>query len=326
MPTHLMSEYQLAILEMFRRLSSNISRVRLWMRMLSRRLARLMIVLWAFIESDFLTFAIPNTTFGLVSALAGSQFVQGSRPVLAEILKRTPSVLLFNVYNLLIFDLANQRCPESVEEDRINKPWRPIPSKQITSEQARKVLFLTSVAALGCNYALGVWNEGLMVQVLSYYYNELKGGDGLLRDTIIAVSYGLANRTSLQIAIGPHNTINAQGHIWTAFISLVIMTTMHIQDLKDQQGDKILGRLTMPLVFGDGLCRLALAMFIPFWSFVSVRLWELNLVWSSFPCGLGIFVAARVLSKRHRQEDARTWRWWCIWHASLYALPLLSKA
>ena len=36
---------------------------------------------------------------------------------------------------------------------------------------------------------LGKRNEGLWVQVLSYYYNELKGCSGLLRDVIIAISF-----------------------------------------------------------------------------------------------------------------------------------------
>lgn len=281
-------------------------------------------IIWGFIESDFFTFAIPNTTFGIVSALASSQLVEGPSLSLVEVLQRAPYVLLFNFYSLLIFDLANQRSPESVEEDRINKPWRPIPSGRITSEQTRTATLFTAPLALGCNYLLGIWSEGLMVQVLSYYYNELKGGDGMFRDVIIAISYGLANRTSLQLAISPHNAISRQGHIWTGVISLVIITTMHIQDLKDQKGDRKLGRRTMPLVFGDQPCRVAIAFFIPFWSYVAVAFWKLSLVAACVPCILGGYIAARVLLKREQPQDARTWRLWCLWHASLYAFPILS--
>ncbi len=169
--------------------------------------------MWGFIESDFFTFAVPNTIFGLVSALASSQLLEGPQPLLVDVLRRGPSVLLFNFYNLLIFDIANQRSPEFIEEDRVNKPWRPIPSGQITSEQTRKAVLFIAPAALGLNYILGVWNAGLLVQVLSYYYNDLKGGSGLLRDVIIAISYGLANRTSLQLAIGPENTISSKGQL-----------------------------------------------------------------------------------------------------------------
>jgi 4-hydroxybenzoate polyprenyltransferase len=283
-------------------------------------------IIWGFVESDFFTFAIPNTTFGLVSAVANSRFLEGPRPLLVEVLRRGPLVLFYNFYSLLLFDLANQQSPESVEEDRVNKPWRPIPSGLITSEQTREVMLFTAVAALGFNYMLGIWNEGLLVQVLSYYYNELKGGDGLLRDVIIAISYGLANRTSLQLAIGPENTVSSEGQRWTAVISTIILTTMHIQDLKDQKGDRKLGRKTMPLFLGDGLCRIALAILVPFWSLFAVNFWRLGIICSSFYYLLAALISIRVLVKREQKKDARTWRLWCLWHASLYTLPLLSNA
>jgi 4-hydroxybenzoate polyprenyltransferase len=286
---------------------------------------RVLHISWGFIESDFFTFAVPNTVFGLVSALASSRVLEGPQPLLIDVLRRGPSVLFFNFYSLLLFDLANQQSPESVEEDRINKPWRPIPSGQITSEQTRKAILYTALAALGFNHILGVWNEGLLVQVLSYYYNELKGGSGLLRDVIIAISYGLANRTSLQLAIGPENTVSAEGRLWTAVISTIVLTTMHIQDLKDQEGDRKLERKTMPLLLGDRSCRVVLACLIPLWSMFSVRFWKLGVICSSLYFVLAALIATRVLVKREQQQDTWTWRLWSFWHASLYVIPLLSK-
>lgn len=91
---------------------------------------------WDFIESDFTTFAVPNTTFGVVGAVASAALVDGPvslRPSLLQIILRLPSILAFNVVNLLVFDLANQRSPSSVVEDRINKPWRPIPQVRTLS-------------------------------------------------------------------------------------------------------------------------------------------------------------------------------------------------
>lgn len=91
---------------------------------------------WNFIESDFTTFAIPNTAFGVVGAVASVALVDGPvslRPTLIRIILRLPSILAFNIANLLVFDLANQRSPSSVVEDRINKPWRPIPQVRTLS-------------------------------------------------------------------------------------------------------------------------------------------------------------------------------------------------
>ncbi|KAK8062546.1 hypothetical protein PG997_014643 [Apiospora hydei] len=283
-------------------------------------------ILWGFIESDFLTFAVPNSAFGLLGALAGSRLLNGPPPLPVEVLRRSPAVLFFNFYSLLIFDLANQYPPESVEEDRVNKPWRPIPSGLVTSEQARQAMLLTAPVCLAANYMLGLWNEGLLVQVLSYYYNELNGGGGLFRDAIIAVSYGLANRASLKLATGPENVVSVSGHAWTAIVSGIILTTMHIQDLKDQRGDRKLRRKTLPLFLGDGLCRIALAILIPFWSLVNVGFWNLGFMSSSSYCLLAVLISKRVLTKREKQDDARIWKLWCFWLTSLYALPLLTRS
>ncbi|KAI0412611.1 UbiA prenyltransferase family [Xylaria grammica] len=282
-------------------------------------------IIWRFTESDIFTFAIPNTVFGLLGAMAGPRLLEGPQPPFIDVLRRGPSVLFFNFYSLLLFDLANQRSPESVEEDRVNKPWRPIPSGEITSEETRDALLFTALAALGMNYVLGVWSEGLLVQALSYYYNELNGGNGLLRDVIIAVSYGLANQTSLHLASGPENTMSPQGRVWTVVISTIVLTTMHVQDLKDQGGDSKRRRKTLPLLLGDRPCRIALSLLIPFWSWIAVKFWELDVTCSFFYCLLAVIIAKRVLLKRAQRDDARTWRLWCFWHASLYALPVLSS-
>jgi 4-hydroxybenzoate polyprenyltransferase len=282
-------------------------------------------VAWGFLESDYLTFAVPNTIFGLVGALSGPKVIDGPLPLFREVLQRAPAVLLFNSYSLLIFDLANQRSPESVHEDRINKPWRPIPSGRVTSEQTRWAILVAAPTALALNYVLGIWKEGLLVQTLNWYYNDLRGGDEVFRDAIIAISYGLANQTSLRLAISSRNSISQQGSVWTAIISGIILTTMNIQDLKDQHGDRIRGRKTIPLCVGDRVCRYALAFFIPFWSLICASFWCLPMMLYCVPLALGLLVAWRVLTKRTPQEDSYTWKLWCVWHATLYALPLLSS-
>ncbi|KAI4602865.1 hypothetical protein KJ359_008085 [Pestalotiopsis sp. 9143b] len=228
---------------------------------LSRQLLEAWRIAWLFIESDILTFVVPNTLFGLASAMAGPPLLDGPTPDLADVLlRRAPRVLLFFLYNTFLFTLANQRSPEAAREDAANKPWRPIPAGLITPDQTRSLLLCLAPAALGLNCYLSMWTQGLLVQVLSYYYNELQGGAGALREVILAASYGLANRTSLQLAAGQDSAIAAQGDCWILLVSMIILTTMHVQDLKDQVGDRRAGRRTLPLVVGDGVCRVLLAV------------------------------------------------------------------
>ncbi|KAM0254293.1 hypothetical protein ACHAQJ_006933 [Trichoderma viride] len=199
-------------------------------------------LIWEFTESNFPTFVIPNTAFGILGALASSRLADGQTPSLWQLAQCFPKVVAFNWYNVLIFDLANQRSEESIKEDLINKPWRPIPSGKVTGEQTRRFMLVAIPIALALNYYFGVWKEGIFIQILTWLYNDLKGGDEVVRDLIISIAYGCFNHGSLQIALSARATVNQGGMTWISIISGVILTTMQVQDLKDQDGDRTRGR------------------------------------------------------------------------------------
>ncbi|XXH05341.1 hypothetical protein Hte_011767 [Hypoxylon texense] len=298
----------------------------------SRKASLALNILWGFLESDFVTFAIPNTAFGVFGAIASPVLVQGpssssTHLTATQILQRFPLILGFNVANLLIFDLANQRAPQSVAEDRINKPWRPIPRGQVSMDQVRRLMLVCIPVTMALNYTLGVWQQGTSILVLTWMYNDLRGGDeAFLREILISIAYGLFNSGSLAVAVGPgYPSLSIQGLTWTAVISGVILTTMQVQDLKDQEGDRTRGRRTIALFLGDQVSRVSIAFFVCFWSCVCVKFWALDVMPFLFIALLAAIVAIRVLFVRSaRGEDARTWRYWCLWHASLYTLPLLA--
>ncbi|KXH64599.1 hypothetical protein CSAL01_13615 [Colletotrichum salicis] len=157
-------------------------------------------LIWDFTESNFATFVVPNTAFGLLGGLTGAPLTSGHAATLS-IIHRFALVVAFNWYSVLIFDLANQRGPESVAEDLANKPWRPIPAGKVTPEQTRKAMLVAIPAVLALNYVLDVWKEGVFILILTWLYNDLRGGDELVRDAIIAVAYFLFNTASLKITI-----------------------------------------------------------------------------------------------------------------------------
>ncbi|KAI9643579.1 hypothetical protein NHQ30_008200 [Ciborinia camelliae] len=280
---------------------------------------------WDFIESDFVTFAVPNTAFGFFGALASSLLVEddlATVPSSAQIIHRLPWILAFNVGNLLVFDLANQRAPHSVVEDRINKPWRPIPQGKITSDQTRRLLLVSIPIILALNYMLGAWRQGAFIHILTWLYNDLGGSDEVfVRELIISIAYGFFNSGSLTVAVGPGYSINELGIIWTVIVSGVILTTMQVQDLKDQEGDRTRGRKTIPLFLGEKVSRVSISFFVCFWSCACVYFWGLRPMALSITAITAAAVAIRVLFVCSPKEDARTWRLWCLWHASLYVLP-----
>lgn len=282
-------------------------------------------LVWQFTENDFPTFIIPNSAFGIFGALAGSRLLEGPAPTVEEILWRIPVVIAYNWYMTFIFDLANQRGVESVQEDAINKPWRPIPSGYATMEHARIMILTLIPLAMAANYFLGVFHEGIWILVLVWMYNDLRGGDHILRDPLIAAgSFGF-NGGSLKLAGGPHRALSREGHTWVAMIALVILTTGYIQDLKDQVGDKLRNRKSVPILMGDGLCRAVIAAFILSWSFVCAAFFQLKPWAFGLPVALGAGIGLSGLLRRNREADYATWRAWCFWLIVLFTLPALTR-
>ena len=288
------------------------------------RLEYLLVTFWLFTESNFTTFVLPNTAFGLLGALSGPHLTSQVDVSTMQVFKRLPVVILFNWSNVLIFDFANQRGAESVREDLINKPWRPLPRGRVSSEQTRRLMIVMIFVVLALNYLLGVWRETALLLILTWVYNDLKGGDEVVRDFIIAVAFALYNHGSLVLATEAHTDISDRGYIWIAIVSGVILTTMQVQDLKDQAGDRVRGRCTMPLTLGDPISRRLIAIGVVLWSFFCAYFWSCQPIPYILISILGGFIAFRAVWKCSPAEDSRTWRLWCAWTATLYTLPLLS--
>ncbi|KAK7975793.1 hypothetical protein PG989_014256 [Apiospora arundinis] len=286
-------------------------------------LIKAMSLFWLFTVDDVATFVVPNVVFGLCGGL--SKPIAAFEPSNAsKVIFRLPQVVFFNWSNLLVFDLANQRLPESVREDALNKPWRPIPRGLVTSVQARRAMLLGMPLIAGANYFLGVGVETALLFVLTWIYNDLQGGDEnwVCRNIIIAAAFYLYNSGSVKVACSNTSAITDVGAAWTIMVSGVILSTMHVQDLKDQQGDSARGRRSAPLVLGDALARWTLAIPICIWSYFCVRFWDVGLAAGFAVVLLGVIVATRCVGYSGRQSDRRTWELWALWLAALYMLPL----
>lgn len=193
-------------------------------------------------------------------------------------------------------------------------------------------MFVAIPVCLALNRALDVELEGLYIQIGSYVYNDLRGGDSMARDVLIAIAFSLFNTASLRIAAGSGDAqavvpdLSPAGRAWVGLISIVILTTMQVQDLKDQAGDRLRNRWTVPLALGEWTSRVSLALLIPFWTGVCARVWWPRGHWALIlpPVLIGALCSVRVLFKRTPKADSNTWKLWCLWGVGLYYLPLAS--
>jgi 4-hydroxybenzoate polyprenyltransferase len=274
-----------------------------------------------------LTFAVPTILFALFGALSGSLLNTGNPPSLLKILTRIPSILFLVWSNLLVFNVANQRLPDAILEDALNKPSRPLPSGHITASQSRRLLLIALPIVLALSFYLGPWQETLLLFSINWMYNDLKGCDEdfILRNLLIAIGYGLYNSAALRIACGIDSSITSIGFWWIILVSCVIFTTEHICDMKDQAGDKARGRRTAPLVIGDGVARWTIAVPVMAWSLTCPFFFGLGCWGYLVPVSFGLVVALRTLLLRSLDEDAVTWKIWALWTVMLFSLPLVKE-
>ncbi|KAF2268728.1 hypothetical protein CC78DRAFT_443184, partial [Lojkania enalia] len=279
--------------------------------------------IWLFAKSDLKTVVFPQTIFGCVALLSRGAFQLHVTAESFNSLSRIPLVIVWIWFNLLGEAIANQRLPESIIEDTINKPWRPLPSKRLTPDEARHLLLWILPAIYLVGRIFGASDSSVALMVLSYMYNDLGGANEnwLFRNALNACGLSFFSLGAAQVAWGPRATPGKTVYAWIATLAAVISSTIQVQDLPDIEGDRARSRKTMPLIYGDILVRWSVGIATLFWSFYCPYYWSLHLLGYIPSVFFGSFIAVRVLLERNSEADAVTWKLWCAWMGLLYLLP-----
>ena len=284
---------------------------------------------WLFTVSDHVTFVLPESLFGLFGALSGPALTTNPSPTISSVFSRLPSILIWTWLNTFVFVLSNQSNPDAIKEDSLNKPWRPLPARRITFAQTRKLLLFTVPAVLaGTYFCFGAFEETAVLFSLTWMYNEMGGADGnfIMRNFFIAVAYAFYGSGALRIAAGfPQHGPSHSASRWLATTAGVIFSTMSIQDLKDEEGDRARGRRTAPIVLGENPTRYFIALAVLAWSWLCPIFWGVRRVVSA-PCvALGLFITIRLIVLRNRDADRISWKLWSCWVMGIYCLPLCAR-
>lgn len=270
--------------------------------------------LYLFTANDFLTFAIPTTLFATFGSLSGPVITTNPSPSLVSILSRIPIALLVVWANLLIFNISNQRSP-LVVEDKVNKPHRPLPSGRVTSDGARRILLVTIPLVLLLGWALNCWQETLMLFMMTWMYNAMGGSDDnwVLRNLFVALGYGMYSSAALRVMIGVGEEVTSKGLQWVGGVMVVMFGTQHICDIKDVEGDKVMGRRSAPIVLGNDLVRWSVAPPVVVGSMVCSYFFDLGISSYVIALAIGGLVAFRTLAYRGLRSDKMTWKVWTLW-------------
>ncbi len=285
-----------------------------------------MYTVWLCTFSDLKTIVFPQSAFGMAATLSGRLLMVNPAPSNFIVLRRLPLVLFWVWMNLLPFAIDNQRQPKAIQEDKLNKPWRPMPSERFTAREAKTLMFIAYPTALVLSIYLGAIGPCTTLMFFGWVYNDLGGADRdpIIRNVINGVGY-LSFATGATLVASDQSSLNLTAYHWLLMIGAVVITTVQLQDMSDQEGDSIRGRRTVALVFGDGPARWTIAIPVILWSFICPAFWSSEAVAFVLPVVLGITVSSRVLSIRTLRGDKLTFKLWNLWMMALYLLPLLKR-
>lgn len=282
--------------------------------------------IWLFTLSDLKTIVFPSSIFGLVGAIAGPPIT--TEPLsLYFVLRRGPVVILWTWSTLLPFDINNQNHRDAITEDAVNKPWRPLPLKRISTTTAHYLMIGLYMTNTLVSYYLGALNQSVVLIVLGIWYNRLGGADRSCFEKNLINSLGYASfiTGALAVALDSQSTGVTFGSLsvpWFATIATIIFTTVHAQDLADMEGDASRGRRTVPLVIGETPARLIIDMMVPFWSVLAPYGLKSSFRGYLGPIVLAAVICPRVYWFRTKRADDVTFILWNLWIMSIYAIPL----
>lgn len=281
--------------------------------------------LWLFTASDMTSVAIPSTLFALFNCTQ----MQTS---IATFLERLPMTIFWMWLNLLASRVNNQQSASSLAEDKLNKPWRPIPSGRIQVDQARALGILVSAISLMMSFVIGRGvAQSILLLILGYIYNDLGRGSHrgvVVRDAINDAGFAAFASGALEVATGGRPVkLHVQGMmVWLGLLAAVVATTVHVLDMYDQEGDAADGRRTLPLVIGDGPARWTIMVAVLVWSVVCPLCWRASAASCVPVCLLGLLVAYRIVRRTSKADDRLTARFYNGWLVSLSALPMMAAA
>jgi 4-hydroxybenzoate polyprenyltransferase len=225
------------------------------------------------------------------------------------------SALYFFLY-ALTFCLPNQIT--GLDEDRQNKPDRPLPRGEVTLKGAQVRWIISMVAYTAVGWWLGVLAFTVLWQVVTGLHN-LKGWskNWFGKD----FSMGLGTLAELGAAWQMVTPITPTGWRWILLLSFVVFSLVPLQDLRDVRGDTVAGRRTFPIVFGDKATRYFLAAgFLALTVATHLLLMmPLGLTPAVIACDLvvgacSMAIAVRVLLLRSEKADHTTYMMFTYWY------------
>jgi len=247
---------------------------------------------------------------------------------------RLPHVMFWIWLHLLQFDVSNQTM--SPEEDELNKRDRPLPSKRLTLEQAIHLRYLLVPACflLSLAYSVEALYASVALVFLTFLYDEFGAHSShwIIRNAVNAFGFAAFEAGATLLAgtsylfflyilthlpsspsnpgRNPHRLHNI-GILAICFSAGIFATTIQAQDFKDEEGDRTIGRKTIPIMF-PSIGRYTVIVPMLAWSVGLSVVWGLDILTSIVFVCLALWVGGRFVALRSVPADQVTFYWYNV--------------
>ncbi len=220
---------------------------------------------------------------------------------------------------LYVYTFAVSNQITGLEEDRLNKPDRPLPAGMTTLEGAWIRWIIGMLLFAGVGWILGVLEWALMWQLSFCLYNFAGFARHFVTKSLIMGLGVIAQLAAAWSIVAPVPPVAWR---WISGLAFVAFVFCNIQDLRDVAGDRTLRRRTMPLVYGlRRSCHalaFAFALLLPLvthlWLFAPLP--ETPVTWSleAFATVLSWVIAARLIRQQQPPALHRTYLLFTYWY------------
>ncbi|KAK7443482.1 hypothetical protein VKT23_015656 [Stygiomarasmius scandens] len=257
-----------------------------------------------FTRSDFKTVILLSSVYGIMAG-ARSSF--------------TSDVLCFAWIWLYLLQFCTANQVFSGDEDAVNKPYRPIPAGLISVRNTWILRWTLVPVCLALSWFLGATAAGISLTVSFILYNEL-GFHAYYYSKNILNAAGIVSWNVGAAQILHKDNLNPHMRIATCLSIMLIFTTIHAQDFRDEAGDRKLGRITFPVVFPVGSRRVTSALLIA-WTLGLTTMWRLNYLLAASFVVLGSYTAMRMLTDNSEAASKVSLRLYMLWLSIAQILP-----
>lgn len=267
---------------------------------------------WQFIGGDISASMIPGLLFMMAAWKTHPTNVLDLLLVLAR------GIVYFWLY-IMPFCISNQIV--GIDEDRINKPHRPLVKGDVSPLGAKVRLAVTMVLFGLVGWWFGVLEWALLWQGCIILHNLGSGSKHWITKNLFIGVGTLALLAAAWQLVTPITSIAWQ---WILVVAGVWLFLAAIQDLRDIDGDRAIGRNTFPIAFGETASRFMLSIgfaLLPFVTHFGLMM-PAGLTWKVILCDLvlaviSLAIATRIVTLRLPKEDHYSYILFTYWFCSV---------